>query len=128
METFEKVKNLLAQANEIEGAFNKMAEYAKRPQHYDKTGFGFNADNRFAACEGLTLRVDSWMGTYGDSGCGRILSLDKSIFNKHLMKVLSAEFEPIMRKVAESIRKEAGTLKEQAISELEKQKEQLSGV
>src|ERR1044072_8719916 len=112
MQNVSKIQRLLNNSNAIIQAFANFEKYEKRKDHYDKTGFGFNKDDRFAACKGLGLRVDSWMGVYGDSGCSRQLDLDDDVFNRHLLSVLQKDFKGIMLKVAESIRNEAAGLKQ----------------
>ncbi len=126
MDNVKKIKDLTTVSVNINDAFERFKRWAKDPKQYDKTGFGFNLDNRFSACEGLSLRVDSWMGSYGSSGCYSVLSVDKQIFNSHLLKVLNGDFEGIMRKVAQSIQHEASTLKEKALKELTEKSEEIS--
>lgn len=119
MENLEKIKKLQRNANSIYGLFRqKIPMWKERPKHYDKTGFGFNKDSRFRACEGFNIAFDSHMGTYGDSGCSSQCSLDKDIFTVHLLKYLNAHAETIMLAVADSITDEAAMHKEKAEQEL----------
>lgn len=128
METVEKIKKLKHVSNSIRVTFQKMDEWEKRPSKYDKIGFGFNLDNRFSACEPLALSVDSWMGTYGDSGCSRVFHADGRIFRDHLAKVLSVNFKSIMSQVAVSIEAEAASLKEKALAELEQKNSEITSL
>lgn len=123
MKNLETVEALLRASKSVKTSIEKYNEYQKNTGRYDKTGFSFNRDSRFAACKPLTLSVDSWMGVYGDSNCGNILSVDAEIFNKHLLSVLRSDFWDIMNKVSESISKEAVTLKQEAQKELEEKLE-----
>lgn len=109
----------MKQAYAIEAAFIKYEEWKKEPTHYDKLGFGFNQYGRFQACNGLTIHVDSWMGTYDNSGASSFLSLDDGIFNKHLLKVLNNKFDEIMNATAQSIREEAKEYRNAAEKELD---------
>lgn len=118
----EQIKKLIEERNEILTLLKNFEKYKERSNHYDKIGMGFNLDNRFCAHEGFTIRVDSWMGTYGNSGCSRELSLDDKIFNHHLLKVLNDNFKELMVSVADSIKAEAEKLKEQALNKIESDK------
>lgn len=119
MESLEKIKKLQRNANSIYALFRqKIPMWRSKPKHYDKTGFGFNTDSRFRACEGVTIAFDSHMGTYGDSGCSSQCSLDKDIFSVHLLKYLNKNAETIMLAIADSIIDEALTHKEKAEQEL----------
>lgn len=91
---------------------------AGKPHHYDKIGWGFNGDNRFGAHKAFPIQFDSHMGTYGDSGCGTECRLDDTIFRNHFVKYINAHNKEIMLAIAESIKEEAKTLKQQAEKEL----------
>ncbi len=126
MQNLEKIKELRRNANNIYDLFNvKIPKWEKDKRHYDKTGWGFNQDNRFNACQAVSISFSSHMGTYGDSGCSKQCDLDKDIFQNHLIKYLNANVSDIMLAVAKSIEKEALGLKEKAESELNEQLEKL---
>lgn len=119
MESLERIKKLRRNANSIKGLFNvRMPKWAADTHHYDKTGSGFNTDDRFKACESFPVFFSSHMGTYGDSGCSTQCELDKEIFQNHFIKYLNKNTKQIMLSIAESIENEAKTLKEKAESEL----------
>jgi hypothetical protein len=121
MENVQIIKSLIGESNAIKRMLAAFKKYKGNPKHYDKIDKGFNIDSRFAAHKGFEIRVDTYCGTYGDSSCSRELTLDDRIFNRHLLKVLNADFDAIMEKVAESIQAEAIKYKEQAQKELEHQ-------
>lgn len=122
----DQIKELTNNANSIISLFlQKIPKWKNESKHYDKVGWGFNIDNRFSSCEGINITFDSYMGTYGDSGCSRECHLDKNIFNSHLLKYLNDNKESIMIAIADSIRKEAIGLKEGAENELLQQLEKI---
>lgn len=117
MDALKEIGILMRNAKAIEEA-TKTYQKCKQDSSCDKHNFNFNKDERFSACTGFTLRVDSWKGYYGNSGCSSILSVDHEVFNKHLLKVLREDFWPILNKVQESILDEARGLKTSASEEL----------
>lgn len=121
METIDEVNKLRREAAEIRMLFRvKIPKWKADPHYYDKTGWGFNTDGRFAAHSPISVQFDSHMGTYGDSSCSRELSLDESIFQKHFLKYLNHHDQEIMMEIADSIEEEARDMKEKAQAELEK--------
>ena len=127
MENLETIKKLRKNAGEIRNLFqNKIPKWKSDPHTYDKTGWGFNKDDRFNACTPISIAFSSHMGTYGDSGCSSECSLSADIFNKHLVDYLNRNKEQIMLSVADSIENEAKTLKEKAESELQAELAKLS--
>lgn len=122
MKVFEKIEKLRENASQIRTLFNvRMPKWLDDQRHYDKTGVLFNFDDRFSACRKIEIWFTSWMGTYGDSGCGAQCSLDVEIFEKHFVSYLNANKEQIMMAVADSIEKEAKELKEEAEKEIKAQ-------
>ena len=119
MKEVENIEKLLSTAKEIRDSIDWYNNTYKKESRYDKIGFGFNQDSRFSACDALTLYVSSWRGVYGDSGCSTIMSVNKEVFNAHLLKVLQADFFPILQRVAESIQAEAVKEKDKALKELQ---------
>lgn len=118
MKTVEEIQKLLRCADSISTAVKAWQDTYTKDSSCDKKGFGFNQDNRFAACDPLKLSVDSWKGYYGNSGCSTILSVDAGIFNGHLLKVLRRQFWQLLQETEQSIRDEAKTHKEAAQQEL----------
>lgn len=123
MDKVKQIQALQRNANEIHLGFAKMDEYRKNTKHHDKIGYGFSTDERFQAHNPIKLMVSSHHGTYGDSGCSSIVTFDSDIFNKHLRKVLSNNFEFLMKATADSITEEAKTLKAEALKEIQGQNE-----
>lgn len=127
MKTLEKVKELRQNVSEIRDLFNiKIPKWEQDKKHFDKTGFGFNIDERFSACSSIKIWFSSWMGTYGDSGCGTQTRLNKDVFEKHLVKYLNKNKKEIMLEIANSIELEAKELKSKAEEELNEQLKALS--
>jgi len=119
MKNLEEIKRLRTNADAIYSLFNqKIPLWEKDPKHYDKTGWGFNEDSRFNACKAASIAFSSHKGTYGDSGCSSQLSLDDSLFQKHLVKYLNKNKEIVMMAIAKSIEEEAKLLKLKAEEEL----------
>ena len=97
MENLNKIKKLRQNVVEIRTLFNiNIPKWQTDSHHYDKTGWGFNKDNRFNACEAVPIAFSSYMGTYGDSGCSRQLRLDNEIFGRHLVDYLNKNKKEIM--------------------------------
>lgn len=127
MESLQAIKKLRQNANEIYDLFNrKIPLWKTDPKHYDKTGWGFNKDDRFTACTPVSIWFSSHKGTYGDSSCSRQLSLDAGIFNTHLVKYLNENKESIMMAIAKSIEDQAKTLKQNAEEELNRELSKLA--
>lgn len=126
MQTVEEIKKLRNNANEIRSLFkSKIPKWESDPKYYDKTDYGFNKDPRFNACEAISIAFSSYMGSYGNSGSSTQCSLDKNIFGAHLLKYLNGNKEHIMLAIADSIEREAASLKEKAEKELNAQIESL---
>ena len=116
----EKVIELIRASNDITGGIATYDERRKESR-YDKMGLGFNLDKRFKAHEGLSIRVDSWSGVYGDSGCSSVVHINNDeVFNKHFLKVLNLKFREIMSDVSKSILDEARINKDDALKDVQK--------
>ena len=127
MKTFEEIKKLRQNVSEIRTLFNvKIPKWLDDKKHFDKTGASFNIDDRFSAFGKIEIWFSSWMGTYGDSGCGTQCRLDVNIFRKHFVSYLNANKKEIMLAIADSIEKEAKSLKEKAEEEVREQLSQLA--
>ena len=118
MEKIEMLEKLLRNAKTLRESFATFAKYAQ-DSHCDKHGFGFCLDDRFKACRGLNVTLDSWKGYYGNSGCSTIFYLDEEIFNRYLDEELNARKKEILSGVAERMEKAAAELSSQARKELE---------
>lgn len=125
MKKLDEVKTLRRNVSAIRTFFNASLQKYKLDSRCDKFNYGFNIDDRFKACQGKTITFDSWAGYFGDSGCSNILSLSPEIFNKHLLKYLNNNKHTIMLAIADSIEKEASSLKGEAEKELQAELDKL---
>nr|WP_288210474.1 hypothetical protein [uncultured Dysgonomonas sp.] len=125
MKKLDEVKTLRRNVSAIRTFFNASLQKYKSDSRCDKFNYGFNIDDRFKACQGKTITFDSWAGYFGDSGCSNILSLSSEIFNKHLLKYLNNNKHTIMLAIADSIEKEASSLKGEAEKELQAELDKL---
>ncbi|WP_157824517.1 hypothetical protein [Flavobacterium sp. ALD4] len=127
MKAFEEIKKLRENVSQIRTLFNvKIPKWEESRKTYDKTGYSFNSDDRFSAFGKIEIWFSSWMGTYGDSGCSDQLRLDKDIFKKHFVSYLNLNRKEIMFAIADSIEKEAKSLKEKAEEEVKSQLSELA--
>ena len=116
------VKELERYIKTIDSITSGILEFTKETHDSkcDKSGMGFNLDDRFRACSILELSIDSWIGYYGNSGSSRSLVItDENLFHKHLLKVLNIKFREIMAAVASSIEHDAMQYKEGALLNLQ---------
>jgi hypothetical protein len=118
MESIEKIERIRKSSNSIKNFFNVTIPKWEKNGKYDKTGYGFCEDDRFKACEGFYVWIDSHEGVYGNSNCGKCIELDKDIFKKHFICYLNKNKKNILLEIAESIEKESLKYKEDAIKEL----------
>ena len=126
MENLDKIKKLRRNVVEIRTLCNvKIPRWKEDVRHYDKTGWGFNKDDRFSACKAVPIAFSSHMGTYGDSGCSSQMDLDYEIFSRHLIDYLNKNKQEIMLSIADQIEKEAADLKSKAEAELNTELEKL---
>lgn len=125
MKKLDEVKTLRRNVSAIRTFFNASLQKYKSDSRCDIFNYGFNIDDRFKACQGKTITFDSWAGYFGDSGCSNILSLSSEIFNKHLLKYLNNNKHTIMLAIADSIEKEASSLKGEAEKELQAELDKL---
>lgn len=129
MENLKRIEDLLRASNDLKESINKFKNvYKSDEKRYDKIGFGFNVDDRFKACDGFTLWLSTWKGVYGDSNCSNILSIDKTIFNKHLFNAINKRKWELLKEVIETIETEAVTLKDQALKELNEKLERVNAL
>lgn len=125
MKKLDEVKELRKNVSAIRNFFNASLQKYKSDSRCDKFNYGFNLDDRFKACQGRTITFDSWAGYFGDSGCSNIVSLSSEIFNKHLLKYLNNNKHTIMLAIADSIEKDASSLKGEAEKELQAELDKL---
>lgn len=128
MENVEKIEKLITNANNIRRAFNEWDNNYSNDSRCDKKRMTFNADDRFSACKGAVIRIDTWKGYYGDSGCSNILTLDENLWQKHLVKVLTKDFRKILLAVADSIEEEGREYQEAAKKELKEKLEKIESL
>lgn len=121
METVEKIKKLIRNAEQIKDLFNKkIPMWQREPSTYDKTRWGFvqgDFDGWYKD-QAITLHFGAWMGTYGDSSTYKQIDLDGDVFKQHFLLYLNKNRKEVMMAVADSIEKEAVLLKEKAQNEL----------
>ena len=125
MKKLDEVKELRKNVSAIRNFFNASLQKYKEDSLCDKFNYGFNLDDRFKACQGKTITFDSWAGYFGDSGCSNIVSLSPEIFNKHLLRYLNDNKHTIMLAIADSIEKDAKSLRCEAEKELQAELDKL---
>lgn len=125
MKKLDEVKELRKNVSAIRNFFNMNMQKYKQDSRCDKFNYGFNIDDRFKACQGKTITFDSWAGYFGDSGCSNIVSLSPEIFNKHLLRYLNDNKHTIMLAIADSIEKDAKSLRCEAEKELQAELDKL---
>lgn len=118
MKKLDEVKELRKNVSAIRNFFNMNLQKYKQDSRCDKFNYGFNIDDRFKACQGEIITFDSWTGYFGDSGCSNIVRLSPEIFNKHLLMYLNNNKHTIMLAIADSIEKDAKSLRCEAEKEL----------
>lgn len=129
MKNFEQIKKLRKNAKEIKTLFNELIpKWQADRKTYDKTRFGFKeggSDGWYKSCESL-IHFEAWCGTYGDSSTYSQISMDGDVFKAHFLKYLNENKKEIMLSIADSIEKEAKSLKEKAEEEVKVQLLELS--
>ena len=117
----ERINKMRKNASEILNLFNrKIPTWEKDPRQYDKTGYGFNLDSRFMACNPVKITFDSHVGTYGSSSCHTACHLDKDIFEKALLEYMNRNKKDIMLGVADLLIAQSKGLVNEAKEELRK--------
>ena len=125
MKKLDELKELRRNVSAIRNFLNSTLQKYKSDTKIDKLEYGFNQDKRFAACNGVTITFDSLVGSYGSSSCSTIVNLSSDIFNKHLLKYLNNNKHTIMLAIADSIEKDAKSLKDEAEKELQSELDKL---
>lgn len=125
MKKLDEVKELRKNVSAIRNFLNATLQKYKSDSRIDKLDYGFNKDKRFAACNGVTITFDSLVGSFGSSSCSTIVNLSSDIFNKHLLKYLNNNKHAIMLAIADSIEKDAKSLKGEAERELQAELDKL---
>lgn len=125
MKKLDEVKELRRNVSAIRNFLNSTLQKYKSDTRIDKLEYGFNQDKRFSACNGVTITFDSLVGSYGSSSCSTIVNLSSDIFNKHLLKYLNNNKHTIMLAIADSIEKDAISLKGEAEKELQAELDKL---
>ena len=120
MDTLQKVKKLNADSKSLYGSVPGFNKYVNENSRIDKYGIGFNVDSRFSAFE-ATITFDTYTGVYGDSSCGRYISLNdsESVANA-LVLWLNRNKCLVIDGVAQILADEAKSLIDQAREELQK--------
>lgn len=125
MKKLEEVKLLRKNVSGIRDFFDVRLPKFKADSRVDKLRYGFNIDNRFEACKGVTITFDSLVGSFGSSDCSTVVNLTSDIFNKHLVKYLNSNMREVMLAIADSIEKDAKSLKDEAEKELQTELDKL---
>lgn len=125
MKKLDEVKELRRNVSAIRNFFNMNLQKYKQDSRCDKFNYGFNIDDRFKACQGKTVTFDSLVGSYGSSSCSTIVNLSSDVFNKHLLKYLNNNKHTIMLAIADSIEKDAKSLRSEAEKELQAELDKL---
>ena len=125
MDKLKEVKELRRNVSAIRNFFNENLQKYKSDSRCDKFDYGFNLDDRFKACQGKAITFDSWAGYYGSSSCSTVVNLSSEIFNKHLLRYLNNNKHTIMLSIADSIEKDASSLKGEAEKELQAELDKL---
>jgi len=125
MKKLDEVKELIKNVSAIRNFVNATLQKYKSDTRIDKLDYGFNKDKRFAACNGVTVTFDSLVGSYGSSSCSTIVNLSSDIFNKHLLRYLNNNKHTIMLAIADSIEKDAKSLRSEAEKELQAELDKL---
>ncbi|OJX63048.1 hypothetical protein [Dysgonomonas sp. 37-18] len=147
MKKLDEVKELIRNASAIRNFLNATLQKYKSDTRIDKLEYGFNQDKRFATCNGVTITFDSLVGSYGSSSCSTIdgifvddeysfgsygssscstiVNLSSDVFNKHLLKYLNNNKHTIMLAIADSIEKDAKSIKDEAEKELQAELDKL---
>lgn len=100
-------------------------ERRKSSTNWDKVGVGFNLDNRFTSFK-LDLRLTSWEGYYGNSGCSSFFHVgDEGVFEEAFLAVLNKNFNRLMAETADHIERNAGAAIEAERKELLKRLSEL---
>jgi len=78
-----------------------------RNSNYDKKGVGINCRKQYHTFV-MELTIDSWAGTYGNSGCGCVLYVgDAKIFQRAFETVLSRNLLRLLAETANELEENA---------------------
>lgn len=126
-ETLAQIQSLNRNASALAGIHAKV-DHLRKDSRNDKLGCGFGVDNRFAAFS-VAVSFDSYVGTYGNSSCARILGVDEALVKPFITKALNVHQRAILATAAELMRTEAATMTAKAreeIAALQKMVDELS--
>lgn len=117
--TIDTIKALRSEANNFACFHSNYAEKYASDSSCDKKGYGFGTDDRFSAFE-IKTNFSSWKGYYGNSSCGRIMSVyHVDLVKPFLVKALNIHQKEIFSTVARLLREEAASLTDKAQAEVE---------
>lgn len=86
--------------------------------NYDKTGLGFNLDDRFKVATMPVLRLDCWAGVYGNSGCSTAFGVgDEKTFTKAFGMVLNRKIVGLLKETRDLLMDEVRRNKDVMVSE-----------
>ena len=112
--------------NEIESGLQAW-KTCLEDKNCDKKAFGFNLDDRFSAHEAIKVRLTSWKGYYGNSGCSTIFSFRGDVFRESFVKYLNAHKNEILAWVVSDIKQSSKELRMREIAEIKKRLQELEG-
>lgn len=105
MNTADEFKKLERTTQQLRGAQDKFRKERSAPSA-DKTGFGFNLDDRFSSLK-VTLALDSWVGYYGSSSCSRVVNIeDTEAAKRALVKWMNIHLGEILAGMADIVEQE----------------------
>lgn len=88
---------------------------------YDKKDLCINGDSRFSAVK-FEVSVDSWEGTYGHSGCSRVMTVgDPAIFKTAFCAVLTQNLVSLLEQTISKLNSQSKEWRQSRIRELEKE-------
>lgn len=114
------VQTIRDEVNRLENGLNRWSQVKNDP-NYDKKNVGFNIDSRFAGSHPMEIRLDSWVGSYGSSSCGTVISGLGKVFESHLRAWLNARIETVLEGVLESMQSELRQHKEEEMQRLQRE-------
>lgn len=122
--SYENYKRTIEALRNVENEFFKCVEDVR----CDKYGIGFNKHPDFS-CYEIELRFDSWKGYYGNSSCSCFINLgDEELVTRYLLEYLNLHYQDIFTGVANLMEKEMIVKREEEISRLEKELEELKSI
>jgi hypothetical protein len=117
----DKIKSLRAFADNLRGAETRWREKYSDRKHFDKQGFAFTyrTDTSWCAFVVPSVGFEAYVGTYGNSSCGRDWSVDKDLARHYFLNALNEHKQAIFDSMAEQADADAANLRDKAKAELD---------